>query len=74
MSAKIVTSSSWINGISTCHITSIRSIPQPCKGIGIHTSYFIIKITSNKYPGTHSIDQADLELRNLLPLPPEYWD
>jgi hypothetical protein len=24
--------------------------------------------------GTHSVDQAGLELRNLLPLPTEYWD
>jgi hypothetical protein len=32
------------------------------------------KQTSPGCPGTHSVDQAGLELRNPLPLPPECWD
>jgi hypothetical protein len=33
-----------------------------------------VSLCSSGCPGTHSVDQAGLELRNPLPLPPECWD
>ena len=33
-----------------------------------------VSLCSPGCPGTHFVDQAGLEVRNLLPLPPKYWD
>jgi hypothetical protein len=33
-----------------------------------------VSLCSPGCPGTHSVDQAGLELRNRLSLPPECWD
>jgi hypothetical protein len=33
-----------------------------------------VSLCSPGCPGTHSVDQDGLELRNTLPLPPECWD
>jgi hypothetical protein len=33
-----------------------------------------VSLCSPDCPGTHSVDQAGLELRNHLPLPPECWN
>jgi hypothetical protein len=33
-----------------------------------------VSLCSPGCPGTHSVDQAGLELRNLPPLPPKCWD
>jgi hypothetical protein len=33
-----------------------------------------VSLCSPGCPGTHSVDQAGLELRNGLPLPPKCWD
>ena len=50
---------------------------SPLRTTGILIDFFFqdrVSLCSPGCPETHSVDQAGLELRNLLPLSPKCWD